>query len=186
MLIKPSKILSIDWDYITGDCAKYDINYFHPHCGFCKDKTISNRRGKSDKLDVMWEEKEERILKLKISNAPIFVAECHANILDLLNYCETPIIYDFDSHCDKYDDLPFVHCGNWIYHLTKIGGEVYYRPRKIGSIGAIFICHSSPWTPRSMDENFFRFIKKISKKTKSEIKFIGHRKVSLRNGYGNV
>jgi hypothetical protein len=94
-----------------------------------------------------------------------------------------PEVYDYDAHHDDYDDLPSVHCGNWIYHLTHLGGSVSSRPRSIRKVGAIFICHSSPWTPRCMDEEFFQFIQKVSNKTQTNPQFIGHRKVSLRNGY---
>lgn len=181
--LSPNAILSIDWDYVTGDCAFY----YHHHCGFCQASSGINNRGNKNKLDVIWQEKQDRLLKLNLyKDTPIFVAECHANIMDIIEYFnKIPQVFDYDSHCDNYDSSPVLHCGNWIYHLEKLIGKplVMSRPRTIGKVGAIFICHSSPWTPRCMDEEFFKFINMIAEKTQADPRFIGHRKVSLRNGY---
>lgn len=186
--LSPDKLLSIDWDYVTGDCADEQEDFAHAHCGYCTSRSISKVRGQKNYLDTTWEEKEERLLRLRMyKGTPLFVAECHANIMDLLELFEgVPDVFDYDAHHDKYDDEPYVHCGNWIYHLDNLGGEVFSRPRLVHKVGAVFVCHSSPWTPRCMDEAFFRFIKKMSDKTEADPQFIGHRKVSLRNGYQKI
>jgi len=179
IMLNTNRLLSLDWDYFTGDCSTTPT---HNHCGYCKGVSISNCRGVYKKLDITWREKEDRILKLKIyKKTSLFVAECHANIMNLSK--EFSLIYDFDAHYDSYDRDPIIHCGNWIYHFKKLKGKVLVKPRTIDKVNTIFICHSSPWTPRCMDENFFQFIYKISNKTKTYPKFIGHRKISLMNGY---
>lgn len=187
-MFKPSKLLSIDWDYVTGDCSEETDYCAHPHCGFCKGISIARGRGNKEHLDVIWEEKEERLLRLRVyKGTPIFVAECHANIMDIMeSFEEWPEVYDYDAHHDAYDNDPRLHCGNWINHLKGLGGSILSRPRNIDRVGAVFICHSSPWTPRCMDKAFFRFINKISNKTQTSPQFIGHRRVSLRNGYGKI
>ncbi|MGW8177509.1 MAG: hypothetical protein ACWGQW_01765 [bacterium] len=189
MSLAPYRILSIDWDYVTGDCAEDDEDGPHPHCGFCKNKDIARRRGKKEHLDTIWEEKEEKLLKLRVyKGTPIFVAECHANIMDVVynHFDDVPDVFDYDSHRDKYDQEPYIHCGNWIHHLERMGGRVDARPRNIKKVGAIFICRSSPWTPRCMDDQFYQFVQKMAEKTGTEPQFIGHRMVSMRNGYRRV
>ena len=187
MNFSPNKILSIDWDYVTGDCS--DTSYYspHPHCGFCKDRYVARARGNKEHLDSIWKENELRLLGLRLyKNTPIFVAECHANIIDVASkFDKWPLVYDYDAHFYRYDKSPNLHCGNWVYHLECLGGSVLRRPRSIKKVGAVFICHSSPWTPRCMDEEFFRFIRKISEKT-SKPQFIGHRRISLRNNYNMI
>lgn len=186
--LSPNRLLSIDWDYVTGDCSVEYSGDPHPHCGYCKGYYGSKGRGHEKHLDSIWEEKEEKLLKLRMySGTPLFVAECHANIMDLLEYYgECPEVFDYDAHRDKYDRDYFVHCGNWIHHLEQLGGQVFARPRVIKKVGAVFICHSSPWTPRSMDNAFFQFVHKVACKLQVEPRFIGHRQISLRNGYGRV
>jgi hypothetical protein len=185
MNLNPSKVLSIDWDFVTGDCSSTTSSSIHSHCGFCRIVKTYGCRGSRHFLDVVWKEKQDRLLKLRLhKSTPIFVAECHANIMDIIEYFdEPPSVFDFDTHYDKYDNASFLHCGNWIYHLELLGGSVVSRPKSIDTVGAIFICKSSPWTPRCMDKEFFRFINRIVKKTQTEPNFIGHRKRSLKNGY---
>jgi hypothetical protein len=102
--------------------------------------------------------------------------------MDITQYFDGPLtVYDYDSHFDNYDQS-YLTCANWIYHLRKGRGNknrVLSRPREIERVGAIFICLSSPWTPRSMDSKFFEFIRKISKKTGTSPSFIGHRAQGL-------
>jgi len=181
-----NKLLSIDWDYVTGDCSIDQPGCRHPHCGFCEYIKTSRIRGAKNKFDIVWgDEKRDKLLKLKVNKGtPIYVAECHANIMDLIKQYKCPLeVYDYDTHYDSYDEDFRVHCGNWIYHLELLGGKVNCKPSTIDKVDAIFICHSSPWTPRCMDEAFFEFIVKMTKKTKMEAQFIGHRQVSLRNEY---
>lgn len=179
--LSPNRILSIDWDYITGDCYRSSCD---AHCGFC---TASNStRGSESFLDVVWEEKERRVLGLNIpKGAFTFVAECHASIVEIFKYFDGKLtIYDYDSHYDYYNSSEILDCANWIHHLSlQNGGEVLSRPRKIKDVAAVFLCLSSPWTPRSMDDRFFEFIHKLYKKTKVLPIFIGHKKCELTEGF---
>lgn len=183
MKIKPSIILSIDWDYITGDCCNY-IETYHSHCGYCKDIKEVNKRGIENKLNIDWRVKRDKLLNLDyINHSKIFVAESHANIISLISNCKKPVVYDYDAHRDRYDTFQKVHCGNWIYHLEKLGGRVSFRPTNIKDVGAIFICRSAPWTPKCMDNEFYIFIDELSVKTNSKVKFIGHKRTELKKEY---
>jgi len=184
MKLNSQRVLSIDWDYVTGDCSVEDEYGSHPHCGFCT-YSSTRRRGSKYYLDNMWSDKKEQLLDLGLyQDTPVFVAECHADIMNIMEYFDTsPEVFDYDAHFDYYDTRDNLHCGNWVYHFEKHGGKVHRRPREIGKVGAIFICRSSPWTPRCMDREFCKLIKEIAYRTKVEPTFIGHRKTSMRRLY---
>lgn len=182
--IIPEVILSLDWDFVTGDCNSYNKTN---HCGFCASEKIGGR-GTEDRLSSQWRNYMDRLLEIKMRrDVPVFVAECHASIMDLLPLCKGfPNVIDFDSHYDSYDSNPFIHCGNWIYHLKKLSGNyncIESQPIRVGGFGAVFICKSSPWTPESMDSNFMYLIRNICKRTRTSPLFIGHRAKNIRKEY---
>lgn len=171
------KILSIDWDYITGDCSCNS----HAHCGYCLNIRTSKRRGEANRVQPCWQKIKANLLKKNFSSkVPIYVAECHADIMKLVNEHGVEVL-DFDSHYDNYDEEE-LRCGNWIYHLELQGGSVQVRPDDVSS-DAVFICRSAPWTPDHMDKEFYNFVRVVSDKVGSVPIFIGHRKVYLKTNY---
>jgi hypothetical protein len=172
-------LLSIDWDYVTGDCIVADGT----HCGYCgfPDRT----RGGS--IQWGWEERLSKLKKFQIPRScPIYVAECHASIMEAIKILSSvPHVIDFDTHFDSYDKEGYVHCGNWVYHLRNLGGSVDSRPTAPVTKNAsmVFICKSSPWTPKESDVEFFQLIKSFARKSRTKPIFIGHDKESLSADY---
>jgi len=181
---KTPVVLSLDWDYVTSDCSGVP----HGHCGFCK--KADRRRGleAERRHKIGWEPYLKVLKNITIDrDCPIYVAECHASIISLLKTMSKPVVYDFDHHHDKYDFSQQLHCGNWIHHLNKKHGVVYVGPgAMIPKLDAVFLCKSSPWTPKSMDREFFRFVNYLEGKSKTTPIFIGHRKNRLEKDYDSV
>ena len=172
------KILSIDWDYITGSC---DIG--KTCCGYCKERRIYQdfKRGDEFKLMPDWRNRFREIIKIKLKKkTPIYVAESHANIMNHMG--ENPLVLDFDFHYDNYSKK-MLKCENWIYYTELRGGIVIRHPRDTPGINSVFICKSSPWTPESMDRYFYEMIKLLSINAGVEPKFIGHMGETLRKEY---
>ena len=144
-------------------------------------------------MRVTWcryiEEEEPRLNKVKKffipRNCPIYVAECHASIIKVAKLLDRiPTVVDFDAHFDNYTHWgSYLHCGNWIRFLRELGGTVDAKPQKLPRIDVVFVCKSSPWTPKSMDVEFFKLIKHFARKSRTYPIFVGHKKISLRNGY---
>ena len=181
---KSQTILSLDWEYVTGDCSKDP----HGHCGFCR--RADKRRGleAERRHQTDWKPYLKRLKDIDIvESCPIYVAECHASIISLLKIMSKPVVYDFDYHYDNYDFSQQLHCGNWIHHMHKKEGVIYIGPgASIPELDAIFLCKSSPWSPKSMDGEFFRFVNYLEMKSKTEPIFIGHRKKRLEKDYHSV
>jgi len=175
-------LLSIDWDYVTGDCAPEPQG----HCGFCG--YAPGLRGSVEEM-IDWEPRLAKLKKFFVPrNCPIYVAECHASIMEAMkSLVSTPHVIDFDTHYDRYDENSYVHCGNWIYHLEQIGGSVDSRPKVVTkSIDMVFLCKSSPWTPATMDLEFIKLVKHYAKKSRTHPIFIGHEKEVLQKEYKNL
>ena len=173
------KILSIDWDYVTGDCFRQGTC-----CGYCVENKRFFGRGVTKDLDGRWKEKFKRLLDIEINkNTPIYVAECHANIISVTNKYRHPVVYDFDSHYDFYSCGPKLKCENWIYYLEGRGGNTLQKPTTMDPPNAIFFCRSAPWTPEEMDKHFYALIKVYNKKSTLEPHFIGHLKGELKSIY---
>jgi len=176
------KILSIDWDYVTGDCSVDSDG----HCGFCYNKeeyrkvTISPERS--------WRRRYKILKDIKIKKGvPIYVAECHASIMEIIRD-DAYTVFDFDYHYDNYISyLDTLHCGNWIKFLNNNGGIVYCEPERddVYNLSSIFICKSSPWTPVKMDRWFFMLILDIASKSLMAPTFIGHKAKELERDYNN-
>jgi hypothetical protein len=89
-------IVSLDWDYVTGDCYTFRC------CGFCNFMGLQIGRGLVERVRPDWFERLKYLRSLRVSkNIPIYVAECHASIQEVFSQFKEPAIYDFDSHCDN-------------------------------------------------------------------------------------
>jgi len=174
------KILSIDWDYVTGDCGISSDG----HCGFCYDKEEFRKVKLSP--EVRWRSRYKKLKNLSIKEGtPLYVAECHASIMEIIQH-NAYTVFDFDYHYDNYtcyiDEL---HCGNWIKFLNRNGGRVICCPDDIENLNSIFICKSSPWTPKKMDRWFFMLVLDIASKCLMAPNFIGHKGKELEGEYNS-
>lgn len=189
--------ISIDWDYVTDDCSGAD-----GHCGFCANAEEGGVgiRGNMKDNATDWRERLSELRSLYYPEGiPVYVAECHAEIFGVLR---APIggklrILDYDAH---YDDYPyeerFLSCGNWIkyarqaYNAEIVSRNDYgddFNGTNAGSYDAnmVFICKSSPWTPKEMDRRFYELVRHVSRETGTSPIFIGHRAVELEREYRN-
>ena len=177
-------LLSIDWDYVTGDCQE-----FHTRCcGFCKESdgfypSNNKKRGEVESIRLDWNKKLKELKEIPVEfKTPIYVAECHASIMEVVNAHSGPYeVMDFDAHYDRYRD-GILCCGNWIYHVERLNGIVMKTP-KVKCVDAVFFCRSSPWTPQNMDGKFYELIYNYCSRAKVEPRFIGHMRKSLRKTY---
>lgn len=180
-----SNILSIDWDYVTGSCDNGGC------CGFCTKSRNFLNRGSGHKREPNWRNRFNRLMSLDVSKtSDIYVAECHASIMEVLTAVDT--VFDFDFHYDSYNSGPFLKCENWIYYFIKMGGKVISQRQHFlidilneVNIDKVFICNSSPWTPVAMDVKLFELINTYSKQVNFEPKFIGHAREILKVRYTN-
>ena len=173
-------ILSIDWDYVTGDCSMGNDG----HCGFCYNK--EEYRKVKISPERYWRSRYSKLKKIKIKEGiPIYVAECHASIMEVIKN-DAYTVFDFDYHYDDYICyLNTLHCGNWIKFLNNNGGKVICKPNDVYSLSSIFICKSSPWTPKKMDSWFNTLILHIASKSLMAPIFIGHKANELERDYNS-
>jgi hypothetical protein len=108
------------------------------------------------------------------------VAECHADILRIVDPSTTEEIVHLDSHGDD-DAWCQLCCGTWRTFLprnVKVRRELADGDR----FYSIFTCLSSPWTPAEMDKEFWAMVNAISALT-ARPEFIGHKKCELREAW---
>lgn len=186
--------ISIDWDYVTGDCSH------DGHCGFCPNGEKEGGvgvRGKPNRESPNWQDKLTELRSIIYpEGSPLYVAECHADIFGVLKAkIDEPLdIIDFDAHYDAYDcEDKWLCCGNWITYARRLYDvKVVSRRKWVGFDAAahgcydanmVFVCKSSPWTPKNLDKRFYELVNFISKQVKSAPIFIGHRAVELEKEY---
>lgn len=175
-------VVSIDWDYVTGSCDNGGC------CGFCSEPINKIGRGVGNKKSRDWKNRFNYLLSIDTSHVTnIYVAECHASIMEVIDSKDT--VFDFDFHYDAYSDGPILKCENWVNQFFKIGGSVVsarFRNDDILDgirINKMFLCNSSPWTPVSMDVHLFSMIKAFCERSKISPTFIGHVKNILQIRY---
>ena len=148
----PVNWLSIDLDYITGDCRS---SYAHceRRCPECVRDSRGIEHGTRDP-DNTWKGKEQEVLELlsRTQITRVVVRDCHADISRLLHKNDT--VYHLDDH-DDYDSpnesTKELYCGNWCNHVEARG--VTIKPiagmvptTRISGPCAVFICLSRPYT----------------------------------------
>jgi len=172
-------ILSIDWDWVTGDCAD---DPGHGCCGWCAPPPRKLSRGVVKKVKEGWLTRLEQLRKARPVDlgGGFWVAECHADILRIVRPDEEAHILHLDSHMDDADWFG-LSCGSWRTFLPRgtttesIGMEQLTKEH----FHDVFICQSSPWTPASMDKFFWDLVHHLSEITGSDPEFIGHRRMAL-------
>jgi hypothetical protein len=110
----------------------------------------------------------------------LWVAECHADILRIVEPYSMGQIIHLDSHDDNENWSPLC-CGTWRVFLPK-SVEVKVSLESGERIDSIFTCLSSPWTPAEFDKEFWSMVEQISRKTMHP-EFIGHRKCELKDAW---
>lgn len=187
--------ISIDWDWVTGDCSD------DGHCGFCPNGKLEGGvgiRGEPNQTYPRWQDNLSELREVVFPRGiPVYVAECHADIFGVLKakIDERLVILDYDSHYDDYDcEDKWLCCGNWItyadqlYDLKVVSRrDRSHRFTEIDTYNAnmVFLCKSSPWTPKEMDKRFYELVRFISKQTKSSPTFIGHKAIEMEKEYRN-
>lgn len=181
-------LLSIDWDWITGDCAPGGQDAC---CGWCDDPLRPlNGRGIERRMMLGWDGRLQRVLDavrhsanrqyIHRTSIKLWVAECHADILRIVSPGSMREIVHLDYHDD--DDTWFqLCCGSWRTFLPKsVIVTRVLEPE--ADFHSVFVCLSSPWTPAGMDKEFWAMVKALSDLTMKP-EFIGHRKNELRNAW---
>jgi len=197
--------LSIDWDFITGDCTLDVPNC----CGFCKLNALTGpKRGAAKYLDRDWKDRLRATEKLRVApGSPVVVAECHASVLEALkrHMAGQVTILDLDHHYDREhvetwdantqrhlgeEHMPFpLHCANWIWYAEQEGHIVQSEikpervPKMTRCFQGVFLCLSSPWTPGLMDNHFFKLVSHFAKRSGIQPVFIGHKRNVLKKRY---
>lgn len=181
----PMQLLSIDWDWVTGDCADFRNGGSHGCCGWCTPTPRALSRGNKRFLNPDWKSDLNRLYKItpevnKYSKSNLWVAECHADILRIVEPDTTYIIH-LDSHSDDNASFPLC-CGSWRVFLPE-GIVVLSEAEDLTKIifSDIFVCHSSPWTPPSLDPMFWDLIAHLTGIMAREPEFIGHKRSDLKH-----
>jgi len=137
------------------------------------------------------------IIKVIQPGCSIFAAECHADIARMMARQRRKfVVYDLDFHDDRFESLYLknnqldpLDCGNWILHAEKnAGADVcklnrgHLEDAANGKLvfDSIFVCKSSPYLLEEGDEPLYRFLLNIQKKSKTKIRFTGHRSEELK------
>lgn len=128
-----------------------------PCCGYCEEGgrrrvTQAQRQTRKNTREDLAECYEQVKAFRVMLGAPLFVAECHANIIDALRYLRPQLyrIYDYDAHFDRehvdrydwsfdpqtgrsvhvrvkdFNRLP-LHCANWIWYAQAAGHHIHSR-----------------------------------------------------------
>lgn len=176
-------ILSIDWDYVTGDCA----DGTHGCCGWCTPAPRRLLRGSNKLVAAGWITRLEMLRKLVPTvDGRLWVTECHADILRVVTPDQNDTIIHLDSHLDDADWFG-LSCGSWRTFLpSDTNVEMPKAKATIGEFADVFICLSSPWTPSSMDSFFWNLVTYFSKTMGRDPEFIGHRRMVLMRTWAQL
>lgn len=179
------RLLSLDWDAWTGDRNNNRC------CGYCKKTPLRIGRGVKRKGDIynFWED-PCRYLELNIgSPIALMVSECHADLGYLL--CQSDFIINVDYH-DDGSNHGYLCCGSWacgqqhFFNFDVATANSYLKCNNFAP-DFVYMCLSSPWTPKLADQNFFEFVYTISQKCQQkEPVFFGHKKDLLKKKYLDI
>lgn len=165
--LKRKTVLSLDWDWVTGDCARGRM--CHYHCGWCKahgqkllhdnphfgrgampKKTEErNAAGKRFSAFIEMLRRLQRFVPRRIGG-PVYVADCHADIIEVLPI--NSLVWTIDAHHDN-GDTP-LHCGCWetvaaemlckVEHLGFYNEVVTWPKGSVGLSGVTEVTRHSP------------------------------------------
>jgi hypothetical protein len=174
--METNTLLSIDWDWVTGDCCS---RCEHSCCGWCKpcQGKSQDERGSYENLYTGWHDRIKKLKSLRYLEGNLWVAECHADILITLHPGIIGTIIHLDSHRDDEDRMSLC-CGSWRNYLPKTI-EVITKLDSDTRFHDVFVCKSSPWTPKRLDRNFYELISYISDAMNIYPEFVGHKYIEL-------
>jgi len=198
--LKEVLILSIDFDVwhpgvfykddLQGRDLSRDTNFRDsplPHCGFCR-----GLRGKKFKaarrfvqptdappMDVsrlgcrVEVPSKETVMALIPPRTEVYVAECHAEIVNLVKTLGRiqPIIVDLDHHIDDVRDGCRLNCSNWINKVPATYKRLVTFPLP-RTPDITFLCKSTPYTPKEADRYWDDFLKLLEERG-ATLKFFG-------------
>lgn len=128
------RILSLDWDWVTGDCSLKQRRRFH--CGWCEAYGLSAlgplgrgakiRKADRGAVETRCAEFMQMLRRLQgytpsRIRGPVYVAECHADIVGVI-----PVgadVWTLDAHTDC-GDLP-LSCGSWETLIECMHGRIH-------------------------------------------------------------
>jgi hypothetical protein len=177
-------LLSVDWDWVTGDCSDPVSNGC---CGWCDRPMCVPGRGSDSQLSKEWLARKSILMGMKPSGADghVHVAECHADILRVVDPRRTGEVIHLDSHMDDGDFFP-LNCGSW---RTFMPGSIVVRTPFNGEgleslvFHDVFMCLSSPWTPSSKDGVFWEVVRHMAYAAGRDPEFIGHKSDAMRRAW---
>lgn len=176
-------LLSIDWDWVTGDCA--DLSG-HGCCGWCAPSPRKVSRGITKLVAEGWWSRLESLRAISPADmgGGLWVAECHADILRIVMPDEEANILHLDSHMDDADWFG-LSCGSWRTFLPQGTTVEAIGTDQLGKkeFHDVFVCQSSPWTPASMDKFFWGLVQHLSEVMGRDPEFIGHRRMALMRAW---
>lgn len=179
-------ILSLDWDAWTGDTMDY-----LSHCGYCgycsADDPKDIRRGALRHAYDHWKHPLSYVQTVGMPLG-LFVAECHVDMIYVGRPSDTVTLVD--SHEDMGQARNGWDCGSWGGAFAEVR-HIFPKHKGIrkirGQYDLIFICLSSPWTPREADKNFYNFVSRVANRCENTTPvFIGHRKDEMQRMYQEV
>jgi hypothetical protein len=194
------KMTSIDFDYWY--CGEGDDDGLH--CGHCvseADGIASNRRPTTFIARSIVT--QEHVLRKIPSGTPIYVAESHASILQLIVDLKVDVneleIWNVDHHSDDLDSIlgrmspipgMLTDCATWASVIQDMGAT-YRWIVDYGEKGAyeflpddpnvVFVCKSTVCLHRTGDRPWHKFLRDLKDRAAdSDLRFIGHRAEELR------
>lgn len=197
------KMTSIDYDYWY--CAEgYDS-----HCGYCAGHGTDGLSIRPVDFTACPMITEDDVLRTIPIGTPIWIAESHASIADLIWSMKIDVrelcIWNVDHHADDVNyhtsgeesgphtlTVNCTECGTWADKLQNMGAT--YRwivtdddSSKTGNEflpndpDAVFVCKSTVCLHRSGDRPWHKFLRDLrSRAANNELRFMGHRAVELQ------
>lgn len=188
---KMGTILSIDWDNFFGGAD--DVSHGCLSCSWLNRGCNGNDEDRRRSCRPVVDERShvfngvlpprdrpiDSIKKLELAyhrELSLFVAECHADILDVIADKDT--VVNIDAHSDDGSFGSEITCGNWADHAYADCKISYYWVGGVGDLGTdilqerihhlgkscfdkVFICQSRPWTPVGWDRMFYDFVAEL-------------------------
>jgi hypothetical protein len=170
--------VSLDLDYITGDCR--NMSYDKPsqcarRCPDCQGSKVKgigrgshknsfgNEKGWAD--DAIKQEEKITCFLSNLQLRRIVVRDCHASILPFLKKGDVVLHVDEHGDFDGWECFKGLYCGNWINYAEGRGVTVCHYEPPMDYDGFLphwiefdtnretdlFVCLSRPYTDRLAD-----------------------------------
>lgn len=165
--------ISLDWDFVTGDCRKPgNHNRCIMNCSGCGD-TGNIGRGNIGSGYTSWKYKLEQVKKYIVPSIlfDCIVRDNHGDIFQFLKPGDEVLNYDY--HTDDYEYIDGVqedniYCWNWVNHCDRNDIKVTscYSTDDLclidkSKIYNLFVAWSTPYTRQDLDGHLFRFLMEL-------------------------